>query len=409
MAEDLFDALRRAAALDPAPELDPETANAMIERAMVAAESDDGTPPSRMDGAAGVRQPAAPTRWVVAVAVLAAAVLLGVAYAGDHEAPPTGALEARSMGAPSRMMLPTGDVLTVAASAEYEIDSVTPDRRLRVRSGTVLIDAAPRPDSELRVTLPDLEVLVLGTVFSVQASNGVSRVWVYEGRVEVRGPDGGARALGAGESIRSDTFGAAQRVDALAHEGRLAAEARLAVAPRAAPAQTAPPERVGSDGVEPAIHRPTERRASAQPRRAPPTDLSAARSSLAGGHAQRALELATDALRRGEDAQWLVLRADALRALDRPRDALDDLARAAQLSPERAPLIGYRIAQVRLRRLGDARGSLEALREHGVTAEGSPLAERGLALGIEAHRRLGDASARERTERERDARFPRRP
>ena len=120
------------------------------------------------------------------------------------------------------------------------------------------------------------------------------------------------------------------------------------------------------------------------------------RALLAQERPEEALRYADARLLRGADADWLVLRADALRALERNAEGIEALERAVAIAPERRRAIGYRIASTRFRALRDAAGALDALEAYGVTEADSPLAERGLALEIDAYGRLGDVAHRSR-------------
>jgi ferric-dicitrate binding protein FerR (iron transport regulator) len=396
-------ALRHAARQDDPRPLAEARAREMVMRALVAARE---TEPAENESAAtdsaelppaGDRLPlrSPVSAWAVAgiVCALAAATLLALTPRG---APSITTSAGEESAEPARAVLPTGDELIASAGAEYTVESVLAQRRVSLRRGSVLCDVRPLGEGTgFSLGTPHLQVEVLGTVFSVRVEDERSDVWVYEGRVRVV-MNGETRVLEAGETTASTL-----EVDPLAAQGRAARDLRG-------------PHR---DAVDPGDARARER-SHARPRQAriaprstdAPVEVRASleevRAWLAEGRADEALREADARLSEGQDVDWLVLRADALRALGHAGEAVATLERAVALAPDRRHTIGYRIASVRWHGLDDARGALEALERHRVTEPGSALAERGLALEIDLDDALGRASDRTRAVDAYLARFP---
>lgn len=404
MTERLTAALRRAAQRDAPPPLDDARARRMVALALVAA-SDSTSDPTEVGDAAEllVRIPTRRT-WPWLAAVVAAAATGLVVMASIETEPATVAARRERHAkptaverAPSRVALPTGDRLVAGPGAEYDVVSLDADRRVRLDRGILLCDVRSRPDGGFVVDTTELRVEVLGTVFALEAERGRTTVWVYEGRVRVTWPEGDARELVAGESMASD--GAAAGASSLDREGRTLARDRQR-RPRATedrPETRRVGRRRAAAGLERAArgsrpHAPAEPPAA----RRGGADLHAARVLIGRGAAREARERADEVLRSGVQPDWLILRADAERALSRPERAIDDLEQARVAAPDRRAEIAYRIAVVRLRSMSDPAGALQALERDAVTARGSVLAERGLALAIEAHDRLGRGDARRR-------------
>jgi hypothetical protein len=384
-------ALRRAARHDEPRALDGARAEEMVARALAAA---------RQSESGREEMPSLPVdrsmsrRAAVAAVALCAAAALAIAW------PRGGAVETGAdiaVAPPARMVLSTGDALVASPGAEYRVDAER--RRVELDRGELLCDVRPLGGgARFALSTPHARIEVLGTVFSVRVEDGRSDVWVYEGRVRVTAGDE-VRELGAGESIAAGE-------DPLAVHGRQAAAARAQAEP-AARAEAEPPPT-----TEPGVGR---RRAARRSRGAPGTTIAAtgdppaatadpidatadplpasagveptpaaARALLAEGRAAEALRIADAEIARGGGAEWWVLRADALRALGRAAEAVATLEEAATRHPDRRETIGYRIASVRWRDLRDGAGALDALERHGVTRAGAPIAERGLALAIDA-------------------------
>ena len=273
-------ALARIAREQEPPALDADRARAMIARAVQAG------------AARASATPKPKRRWWPPLA-LAAAMLLAIGAAlawPDAAQAPVARVEA-----PSRMRLPTGDEIAATAGARFSLLDSHEARRIRLDEGALAFDVRPLgPSASFEVITQDLEVRVVGTVFSVDAGPTGTSVHVYEGRVAIAH---GARisTLEAGES--------------LSVRGAHGADPMREIASRWAAARS---------------------QASAEPVPAPPPPA--------------------------------------------PVEAA-----AEPVPPPRA---GYLSASIRAQRLGDREGALEALDRHACAAEGSPLAERSLALRV---------------------------
>jgi len=341
--------------------------------------------------------------------LVTAAVLGGLLFAHQRSqgATPSEATAHEANG--TETTLPSGDRVTSTADARWTLRSAEPSaRRVEVERGAVLFDVRPLGDDEsFEVQAAHVRVAVRGTVFSVERDAAVVRVRVYEGQVQVID---GARLVPVGESEmwssgeaevrpmqpgRLDVAGrgaAALRVSARREEpADASSDAAAAASSPAAP--VAPAARASS--VVPAVNGSGANSDAARP--APPT-VDEARAWLAAGRPERALAAATDPRRADPGAaRWLLIRADALRALGQHESAADAYDEAARLGIEPAAS-GYTAARIRFRNLGDAAGALRSL--DAADVESGALAERALGLRAQALARAGrDAEARVAAER----------
>lgn len=376
-------ALARIAREQEPPALEADRARAMIARALDASARD-------------ARTPRLATRPPWPALALAAAVLLAIGAALAW--PDAAQAPAARVEAPSRMRLPTGDEIAATAGARFSLLESHDARRIRLDEGALAFDVRPLgPSASFEVITQDLEVRVLGTVFSVDAGPTGTSVHVYEGRVAIAH---GARisTLEAGESL---SVRGAQGVDPMREIASRWAAARSQASAEPVPVPP-PPSRVevASEPVPPP-RAPRPREAVAAPRLEP----DGARAWIAAGDSERALAAARRALAAGQDAgPWSMVEGDALRALHRPGDAVDAYERAAS-DPALRVRAGYLSASLRAQRLGDREGALEALERHACAAEGSPLAERALALRVSLLAELGRPDEAARAARDYLARF----
>lgn len=293
--------------------------------------------------------------------------------------------------APTPVELDTGDRLLATHDARYTVQRATPrERRVELGAGSVLFDVRPLEDSTFTVVTADARVVVLGTVFTVQADEGGTTVRVYEGRVRVE-HEGETRLVERGGSTRVGDDRAARGIDPLREPAREAAAVRLATA-ETTPEPTPPPvhaERAARSAT------PAEPVASA-----PSADeVRALLASRDPRDATLALERARERTAAGDLDPWSMLEADALRALRRPREAAMAYARAAEALPSpRHEQAGY-LAARQLAALTPS-AALAQLDAADVTAPGSPLRERGLALRVQLLTRLGRDTARNSAARE---------
>jgi hypothetical protein len=277
--------------------------------------------------------------------------------------------------------------MTVTTDASYSVDATARGPRVILRRGAMLFDVEPLAAGERFVVETASGVVhVVGTVFAVEVGDRGTAVSVFEGRVRIETPDGGAVELGASESWGD----AGEGLASLEERGRRAAAER-AEPPMASLARP----RARAEAPRPAVERRSER-----------AEVDRAREWIVRGDAERALALA--APRAASDVRWGVVAADALRALGRAGEAADAYDAAAARS-DRVAALQYALlaGQIRLRQLDDASGALRSLEAVDITAPDSPLRERGLALEAEAHHALGHRARFEEQARRYLADYPR--
>ena len=159
----------------------------------------------------------------------------------DDESPSPEA--ASDDAAPSVLELDTGDHLLATREARYTVQRATRrERRVQLGAGSMLFDVRPIEGSSFTVVTADARVVVLGTVFTVQADAGGTTVRVYEGRVQVE-HEGQIRLVERGGSTRVGDGRAAHDVDPLREAAREAAAARLTAAEHATAAPPSIPTR----------------------------------------------------------------------------------------------------------------------------------------------------------------------
>jgi len=417
MTSRTVDQLAQLARKADAPALDESAARRLVDAAIARAHLEPTVAPRRH-----------PLRWAAAGALaVAAAIALFV-------------LRAQTAPATMHLALPTGDVLTGTAGAHFAIAELTPSsRKLRLDSGTIVCDVAHVVAGQhFEVTAGDVTVIATGTVFSVSAGG---HVHVYEGTVEVhRGAQVERLAAGAssgrGDDPRElvDAGEAAARArtthvaalapvsapttrvvmvpvvvpirvpvevhapaDAVAVTSAPAAAIAVTPAPAAAiavaPAPTAADSPLAPPSAPPAPP-PASPSGSAPASPAGPAPapspaasrsddgLAAAREDIAAGRYAQALDKVAAAPRPLTGA-WLLVDADALRALGKKRDAADALAQAAGVLDGTAQTeAAYSAAYLRWHELHDAAGALAVLTSADVDVPGSLFEERGLVLHV---------------------------
>ena len=142
-----------------------------------------------------------------------------------------------------------GTNITVARDTDVEIPAEAVDGNLVARlvqhRGNVFYDVAHRDVGKLRVETPYLVAVIKGTQFNVAVQEDSTTISLFEGRLEIRTPDGSdVIQLNAGEiAIRSSTDGAIrvlgmneERVEAPRAAGRARDNAVAAVQPDQTPA-----------------------------------------------------------------------------------------------------------------------------------------------------------------------------
>jgi hypothetical protein len=145
-----------------------------------------------------------------------------------------------------------GTNITVARDTDVEIPAEAVDGNLVARlvqhRGNVFYDVAHRDVGKLRVETPYLVAVIKGTQFNVAVQQDSTTISLFEGRLEIRTPDGSETIqLNAGEiAIRSSTDGAIrvlgmndQRVAAPRAASPALGSAAATVQPDQTPAATA--------------------------------------------------------------------------------------------------------------------------------------------------------------------------
>ncbi|MEM6956585.1 MAG: FecR family protein [Myxococcota bacterium] len=377
----------------------------------------------RVDAAAMARQAAAQAAvdqriarerrsrfWLGATFSAAAITLLGiVTYASLSDAPaavskteappmplPTAPVdEAPSRTeAPARLRLATGDLLYSSTGARFEVPETVGTRVVELESGDMLFDVVHREGERFAVRAGEVEVEVLGTVFSVLHDDDVVAVRVFDGLVAVRRGDEVHR-IGAGEMwasgdspelgpwrTRSDEQWRAIAPDGVREEGRGAPEE-------------------GAEGLSAPSGRtpPTTTDETADEAAAVAADLAEGRRLLRAGEFGALL-----ALPHSDDGAWLLLRGDALRGLRRSAEAADTYERAAaHLSGLRRAQAAFAAAQLRTDTAPQS--ALSIVASFGLAREGSALEERARALRIRLLRRLGRQTEAQAEANEYERRF----
>ncbi len=403
--------LADAAGALPVPEAEPDTLDELVRAATVAARG-------------RARRRETTRAWLLAACALLA---VGVgAWLYQRPAVERVPLAPRD-AAPGfvTLDLPTGDRVTRAGEGEIGLEAASPDARVfRLGAGEMLFDVAPLgPGQRFEVHTPHISAHVVGTVFAVAVEDAVTRVRVYEGRVEIRRDGEVLTVAEPGMSFRSDGADASRWRPSLEERGWTAARRRAGASRVEPPAQepvataeSADLPAPGGDRPPPSGPAPTGPTPSARARTEPASeaplppapDLASARAWLAAGEAARALSAADRVLAaQPREAEWWLLRGDAARTLQRWGDAVQSYERAAELlPPSRATSAGYLAAELRLQRLEDPAGSLQTLARTGAGRPGSPLEERATVLAIRAHLAADDAAAARREARRYLLRFP---
>ncbi len=102
----------------------------------------------------------------------------------------------------SPMTLNEGSVVTVKAGTDAVIDANTTDEiRLSLSTGTLFVRAAHVPRKQFVVRTPEAQVVVVGTVFSVERKQQRTVVSVLEGQVDVVNTAGVKTPLKSGRSL----------------------------------------------------------------------------------------------------------------------------------------------------------------------------------------------------------------
>ena len=255
-----------------------------------------------------------------------------------------------------------GSTLKLDPSSRVEVGDRTPAAvKLVLARGRIACDVTHRPGRSFVVAAGGVEVRVVGTRFTVSTEQSEETT-----RVEVRVERGVVEVRGAGPS------GEIVRVEA----GRSWSQVtRTGASP---PSETPPPETAPPESA------PAAPEARARAAVAPPPASRPARSARAAGDAKELFEQARSLWRDGRIREA----ADAYQALlsTHPRDP-------------RAGLAAFELGRLRMDRLNDMPGAVQALERAVVLAPGAELREdamaRLVAASAGAHDRAGCERARD--------------
>jgi len=141
-------------------------------------------------------------------AAIAASLLAAIVLGGMLLLPGVGSWLLADQQAPlhrmHQMTLPDGTKLTLDAASAVDV-SYTPTRRqIVLRSGNIVVDAAPDPQRPLQVETLRATVTVIGTRFLVAQQSGRDRIVVQHGRVAVRNHAGVETQLAPGQQVYTE-------------------------------------------------------------------------------------------------------------------------------------------------------------------------------------------------------------
>jgi TolA-binding protein len=293
------------------------------------------------------------SRWLVRGAAIAAlgATAVGAAVVGPHLLEPVGPSSAwknaslETAGDTLAVALDDGSKLKLESQTRLDVQGGDPAHvTLNLRRGRVACDVVHKPGRSFSVLAEGVEVRVIGTRFSValESGHGDKRVAVHveRGSVEVRTPNepDDVRRLVAGESW-SITTHASEPVQARPEPS---AEATL-LGPGSNTAPVAP--RPGPSAV-----------------------------SIETASARQLLEIANAARRSGDVRE--------------AASAYESLVRRHP-SDSRAGLAAFELGRLRMDRLGDMKGAIQALNRAIQLAPGSGFREDALARLTQAYASVG--------------------
>jgi tetratricopeptide (TPR) repeat protein len=243
---------------------------------------------------------------------------------------------------------------------------------IQLEHGRVACDVVPNPARRFSVSTRGIEVRVTGTRFSVERSSDGHRVTVNveRGSVEVFLDGRELRKLGAGETWSLD-----ERELAAANAATSNAATKVDGAPSAEELSTAPRQAPN----EPSSREPT-----------PPT---------AKGD---------EALAEALTAKDLLERANQLRRAGDVAGAARDYQRILEQFPGdgRAGLSAFELGRLRMDRLGDLPGAVQALKQAVTLAPGSGFREDAMARLVRAYDSMGQRGSCQRARQQYLSAFP---
>jgi transmembrane sensor len=311
-------------------------------------------------------------RHVRRLAIACAVIALGAAgfFRARHvsvvaKEVPAVAKETESAARAPLLQLDDGSVVTsVSPTAKVEPVEVGPSAvSVKLTEGMARFSVTPNARRAFRVMATDVNVTVLGTVFTVALEPAGVRVAVERGSVRVAWPSG-QRDLAVGETFVVDES-----------------------ARRAAPEPTSP---TPSADAAPAVNVPHVNR-SGHPEATSSWRTLAEDGDYAGAGALLAVE-GPSAVR--DEPGDLLLAADVARLGGHPEKAVTPLARvvSAHASDSRAPLAAFTLGRTLLDQLGRPREAADAFATARRLDPRGALAQDALAREVESWSRAGDAS-----------------
>lgn len=266
----------------------------------------------------------------------------------------------------------TAQVTTVEGSLAVDINQ--PDHvSMRLAAGTAHFDVVPNTQRRFSVYAEGVEVVVVGTVFDVERSEGRVRVAVSHGKVRVRGASG-TTFVQAGEARWFEAANARPRQGA--------ARARQA-------ASSSDPQPTAAE-PSPSAYSPWQ---PSTADRAPLVERVDWRSLSRTGDYDGAYQLLARGAQVPSDPESLMEAADAARLSNHPETAALYLRKVLdrhRANPA-APLAAFTLGRVLLERLGRPAEAAEAFATARELAPRGSLAQDALAREVESWSKAGHA------------------
>jgi len=155
-------------------------------------------------------------RWLVPLALAAAAAIAGVFFLTQRRAPDTPASAAAATGpvpAFEERTLDDGSIVDLHGGAEFAVAFTASERHVRLERGEAHFTVAKNPNRPFIVSVAGVDVRAVGTQFDVLLKGNEVDVLVTEGRVRV----GPIPLVSAGEKaiVPLDTAGGSPRVESV--------------------------------------------------------------------------------------------------------------------------------------------------------------------------------------------------
>ncbi len=375
---DLVDALAATLGESEPEPLDDDDARALAEAALT--EADDAP------GAEVVQLDAFKHMPLLAAAAVILFVVAAATLASPGQAPPT----VHRFASGHRVVAGPGALLSFRESA----DALLVD----LDGGEAMFDVDPDTGQHVTVVTGGITVRVTGTVFTVSRARDRVRVAVFEGNVAVTG--GGPLALLSandrwegkeGRAIADASFEPRLHEEAAYAADRRAEHAErlddfvpnLPAVPDLAADGRLPP--TGADDEDEPSDDPEEQAPVASPSGdAPRPTIDDARVLLTERRYEEARGMADRALRGGPNADWLMIRGDALRGEGSLDEAASEYTRAALVGDGRDRAVaGLSAARLLGRELGRVGSAREVLVSSGALEPSSPVRAQAQALARE--------------------------